>query len=330
MNQLMYLLLWAWLMASSFIISGNMSAYASPLATSCFRFLLALLCIVPCLIISWRRTGLHSPTEFKRLFSKRSRLLHYVFISGTLVGFFIGLFLALESTTPLNTSVLYTLVPLMGVVIARVWLGELASGVRIFGFIVGSLGAVIVLLSNHSTQTAGSNSFVWHSGDSIYIGACFLLAMHVVSVQKWGRTLPALSGAFMIMLFGTLWLLPITLIWGNIDEVSWHLSGFWSNILYLTIFTTLLTFVLQQRLVVLAGATRLLAMSYTIPVWVACYTSVSQSSFSSLLSTHFISGLLCIVIALLLIDGTYFTLANRKRRLINTKEIPHGSHSTTR
>lgn len=315
MSQLATLVLWAWLMASSFIISGNMSAYASPLATSCFRFLLALICIVPFLMISWRRAGLNPKKEFKRLFSIRVRLLHYVFISGTLVGFFIGLFLALQSTTPLNTSVLYTLVPLMGVIVARVWLGELASGIRVLGFILGSFGAMLVLFSTHSTRPEGASNFAWHTGDSIYIGACFLLALHVVSVQKWGRTLPALSGAFMIMLFGTLWLLPITLIWGKIGEVSWHLSGFWSNIIYLTVFTTLLTFVLQQRLVVLAGATRLLAFSYSIPVWVACYTTLSQSQLASLLDIGFLSGLSCIVAALLLIDGKRLTLTRRTQRM---------------
>ncbi len=115
MSSFFTLLLWAWLMASSFIVSGHMVAFASPIATSAFRFLLALLILFPVLLFSWQRAGLSKAEQFQTLFSSGQRIFHYVVISGALVGFFIGLFVALQSTTPLNTSVLYTLVPLMGV-----------------------------------------------------------------------------------------------------------------------------------------------------------------------------------------------------------------------
>jgi drug/metabolite transporter (DMT)-like permease len=297
MSSLFTLLLWAWLMASSFVVSGNMSAYASPLATSGFRFLLALVVITIALLFRWHNAKLNMAEQCRQLFQSWRRVCQYLLISGALVGFFVGLFRALQSTTPLHTSVLYTLIPLMGVLIARVWLKERTSGVRILGFLLGTIGALSVLLA---TQQA--LSFQWNSGDSIFLGACFLLALHVVSVQKWGRSLNALSGAFMIMLFGSIWLLPVTLIWGDLADVKWSHSGFWVNVLYLTFFTTLLTFILQQRLVVQVGASRLLAISYTIPVWVACYTALSQSHLGSLLDAGFLMGVLLLLLALVLID----------------------------
>jgi drug/metabolite transporter (DMT)-like permease len=314
MSSLFTLLLWAWLMASSFIVSGHMVEYASPIATSTFRFLLAMLIMLPALLFSWQRAKLNKIEQFKALFASRQRLFHYVVISGALVSFFIGLFVALQSTTPLNTSVLYTLVPLIGVMIARVWLNEVAPLWRVIGFVLGSIGAMIVLFS-----TQDNNGFTWHSGDYIFVGACFLLALHVVSVQKWGRSLGALSGAFMIMLFGTLWLLPIALIWGELDQVQWSSQGFWVNVLYLTVFTTLFTFVLQQRLVMTVGASRLLAFSYTIPVWVALCTALLQSRLSNLVDWRFATGIVCLGIALFLIDGN----------LTKVKRI-NGSNSTAK
>ncbi|MBJ7539422.1 DMT family transporter [Marinomonas transparens] len=302
MTQLFYLLLWAVLMASSFVVSGNMVSYASPLATSSFRFMLALLIMLVILWGRWynasKRGGDSVASQFKALFQSRGRMGHYVVISGALVGFFVGLFVALQSTTPLHTSVLYTLIPLVGVVIARVWLKEVASWVRVSGFILGSFGAMVVLFS-----TQGEDDFTWHQGDYIFLGACVLLALHVVSVQKWGRSLGALSGAFMIMLFGSLWLLPITLIWGHLAEVQWYAMGFWVNALYLTVFTTLFTFMLQQKIVMTAGASRLLAFSYTIPIWVVLFTALAQSGFSTLVNLGFLIGLSFIFIALLVIDG---------------------------
>ncbi|MBU1294752.1 MAG: DMT family transporter, partial [Gammaproteobacteria bacterium] len=243
----------------------------------------------------------------------------YVVISGALVGFFIGLFVALQSTTPLNTSVLYTLVPLIGVMIARVWLKEVAPLWRVIGFVLGSIGAMTVLFSTQGFSVQDNDGFQWHSGDYIFVGACFLLALHVVSVQKWGRSLGALSGAFMIMLFGTLWLLPIALIWGELDQVQWLSQGFWINVLYLTVFTTLFTFVLQQRLVMTVGASRLLAISYTIPVWVALFTALTQSRLLSLVDWPFASGIVFLGVALFLIDGN-----------LSKVKLAHGSNSTSK
>ncbi|MDB4837315.1 DMT family transporter [Marinomonas sp.] len=300
MSQVFTLLLWAWLMASSFVVSGFIVEYASPIATSAFRFLLACLIMLLVLLVSWRKKKLTIKNQLTLLFSNRVRCFHYGVISGSLVAFFIGFFVALQSTTPLNTSVLYTLVPLMGVFIARVWLREVLPWLRVVGFSMGSIGAILVLFS-----TQGGVGFEWHSGDVVFVGACFSLALHVVSVQKWGRSLDALSGAFIIMLFGNVWLLPIALLWGDLSEVKWYTSGFWLYGLYLTIFTTLFTFLLQQRLVITVGSSRLLAFSYTIPVWVALFVAIANNRLSNLLDWGFMSGLLCLCIALLLIDGSF-------------------------
>ena len=323
MRALFTLLVWAWLMASSFVVSANMLIYASPIATSVFRFILALLMVFLLLILKWKRTGLKVSDQLSQLLGSRQQCLHYIMISGALVGFFIGLFAALEYTTALNTSVLYTLVPLMGVVISRIWLNERLNFLKVGGFIIGSIGASVVLFSTQSMfsnrlsdslSQQGLNRviaeimhFDWNKGDLIFLAACVLLALHVVSVQKWGRSLPPLSGAFMIMLFGSFWLVPISLIWGDLGQVQWQLAGFWVNALYLTVFATLFTFVLQQRLVVSVGASRLLAFSYTIPVWVACYTAFFHDQLKSLMNFAFIIGLLLLWLAYLLIEGTRFS-----------------------
>ena len=308
MNGFMTLLIWAWLMASSFIISGHMVTYASPIATSGFRFFLALIIMFLVLMVTWYREKLNIRQQLQALFHSPRQAFHYLLISGSLVGFFIGLFVSLETTTPLNTSVLYTLIPLMGVIISKLWLNISTPWLKVSGFIIGSMGATGVLFSTQMHSLEEIQSFQWNQGDALYVGACVLLAFHVVSVQKWGRGNKPFSGAFMIMLFGTLWLLPITLIWGELGDVRWEATGFWINALYLTIFTTIFTFVLQQRLVHTVGANRLLAFSYTIPVWVACYTAFSQSQLSSLLNTGFILGLACLATSLYLIDRQSTTL----------------------
>lgn len=313
MNAFFTLLLWAWLMASSFVVSGHMVNYASPIATTGFRFLLALIMMLLVLLVSWYQAKRPIRQEFKALFDSPRHALHYLLISGSLVGFFIGLFMALETTTPLNTSVLYTLIPLMGVIITKIWLHISTPWIKVGGFMMGSIGATGVLFSTQVHSLQDLQSFQWNQGDLLYIGACVLLAFHVVSVQKWGSRLKPFPGAFMIMLFGSMWLLPITLIWGELDQVQWGTSGFWVNALYLTIFTTLFTFVLQQRLVSTVGANRLLAFSYTIPVWVAFYTAFAESSLSTLLNIGFVLGVVCL--------GTSLYLISRQRIHINGSSV---------
>ena len=305
MKGIVSLLIWAWLMASSFVVSGNMEAFASPIATSVFRFVLALILIFCLLLVNWQRAGINQAQALSDLFASKVLSLQYVVISGALVGFFIGLFVALKYTTPLKTSVLYTLVPLIGVCIARVWLSERLNGSKLLGFILGSIAACLLLFNSQNgiaTNKAELGLLSWNRGDLIFLAACVLLAIHVVSVQKWGRKLAPLSGAFMIMLFGTLWLIPIALIWGELDKVYWLAKGFWLNGLYLTVFATLFTFILQQRLVASVGANRLLAFSYSIPLWVAIYTAYESKTFDSLLNLGFMLGLGLLWLAFVLIE----------------------------
>lgn len=230
------------------------------------------------------------------LFPSRKVAVQYAIISGALVAFFIGLFTALQTTTSLNTSVIYTLVPLIGAVLA------LIAGVKTrkrqwLGYLLGSGGAITVLLFTRS------GTLTWHTGDVIYLGACVLLAFHVVAIQLWAAKVPAFIGAYRILFFGTLWLIPATALWGELSLVQWHAPAFWGLLGYLSLFTTLLSFVIQQRIVSESGASRLLAFSYTIPIWVAGYVAIEHMAWQ-VLSVGFVVGTLLVLTALVMIDAS--------------------------
>ncbi len=291
-------LVWAGLMASSFVASARITEYASPLVTTGLRFGFALLLMTP----------IYCLTRSRRSFSLRESLysvrfvLRYLLISGSLVGFFIGLFTALKTTTSLNTSVIYTLVPIIGALIASLF-GQVTGFKQWFGYVLGAGGAIVVLLFTRD------GSIEWHQGDAIYLLACCLLAFHVVAVQRWSAKVSAFEGAYLILLFASVSLLPMVLVFGELGSVQWLNLHFWKLLVYLTVFTTLITFILQQWVTVRAGAACLLGFSYTIPVWVAGYFALSYDDFS-LLSSGFGLGLLMVILALLMIDGR-FTRASR-------------------
>ena len=247
------LLLWVSLMASSFVVSANLIPYTNPITSTGLRFILASMMMIPLLAMNYR------PMMSRKVY------LHYGLISLFLVLFFIGLFEALKTTTAMRTSVIYTLVPLISIVCTFVLLKIKTSKIKVLGFILGSIGAILVLSGFKENSL---DIFSWNFGDSIFILACFSLSIHVVLVKKWGGDVPPIQGSFYIMLFGSLMLLPCMLVFGELNQVAWLASKFWSILLYLTVFTTMATFFLQQRLVQEVGPNQLLAFTYLIPILV--------------------------------------------------------------
>ena len=70
------------------------------------------------------------------------------------------------------------------------------------------------------------------------------------------------------MLLGSILLLPFLLLFGDLNNIAWQQQEFWQTLLYLTVFTTMATFMLQQYLLKKVGPNRLLAFTYLIPTLV--------------------------------------------------------------
>ncbi len=252
------LFLWVSLMASSFIVSQALLPFTSPLVGTALRFILGSIFMLPFVIYTFgylkiRELGI-------KIF------IQYGFISLFLVLFFVGMFTALKTTSPLHTSVIYTLVPVISVLITFVGLKVATPKHQLLGFLLGIVGAIWVLLTLNSSS---SNIVNINQGDVIFLLACCSLSMHVTLVKKWGANVPAVLGAFYIMLCGSIIMLPILLLFSSIEDTAWQDINFWKILLYLTIFTTMATFFLQQYLVQVVGPNRLLAFTYLIPILVA-------------------------------------------------------------
>ncbi|PKG82892.1 hypothetical protein CXF85_12225 [Colwellia sp. 75C3] len=280
------LLLWVSLMASSFVVSEQLIPFVNPIASTALRFILATMLMMPFI----------GKTSIQQLNYKI--LFHYSVISLCLVLFFIGLFEALKTTNAMRTSVIYTLLPLMSVVITYIALKQVTANRQIAGFLVGTLGSVWVLLSVTQEKLAWSE---WRLGDSIFLAACCCLALHVILIKKWTTDVPPMSGAFYIMLLGSIILLPFLILFGDLANIAWQQTTFWQTLLYLTIFTTIATFLLQQHLLKKVGPNRLLAFTYLIPSLVVIPQVIANSSqlYSAL------PGIMLTFLALYLISAKY-------------------------
>ncbi|MGR6874512.1 DMT family transporter [Pseudomonas sp. HK3] len=282
------LLLWVSLMASSFVISEDLIPYANSITSTGLRFILASIIMTPIILIHNQKNS----AQFK---INKIVYLHYSFISLFLVLFFVGLFEALKTTTAIRTSVIYTLVPLLSILLTYFYLNLKTSKTKLSGFVLGTVGAVLVLLTVNRND---ANIFTWHIGDGIFLLACLSLSIHVVLIKKWGSDVPPIQGSFYIMLLGSLMLVPLIICFGEINESAWHSSKFWETLIYLTVFTTIATFFLQQYLIKKVGPNHLLAFTYLIPILVVIpqgWAAISQLMDS-------VSGIFITLIALYLIS----------------------------
>lgn len=279
-------------MASSFIVSEQLLPYANPIASTALRFIFATTMMLPFI---WKRA-------LQQLNHKVLR--QYGIISLLLVLFFLGLFESLKTTTAMRTSVIYTLLPLLSVVLTYLALKIVTPKKQIIAFIIGTLGAVWVLGAFTNDVTGGFTSeslslSQWRLGDSIFLGACCCLALHVIFVKRWATDIAPAVGAFYIMVLGSLLLIPFLILFGDLSNIAWQQAKFWQTLIYLTVFTTMATFFLQQHLLKKVGANRLLAFTYLIPTLVVIPQGIESISqlyrglpgiLLTLLALYFISN----------------------------------------
>ena len=117
-------------------------------------------------------------------------------------------------------------------------------------------------------------------GDGVFCCACVSLSLHVVLLKRWFSAQPPVQTVFFLLLFGSLLLLPVMVMWGDVESIQWSELGFWWPLLYLTGFATLATFLLQQWLLQRLTANHLLAASYLSPAIVVMLTTMPRVSLS--------------------------------------------------
>ncbi|KZN28816.1 hypothetical protein N480_08605 [Pseudoalteromonas luteoviolacea S2607] len=261
LTQSILLFVWVGLLASSFIVSEQVLPYASPIAATWLRFSLTSICLLPLI-----RFG----TDFKL---DVRQLIKYAVISLFLVLFFIGLFESLKTTTAQRTAVIYTLLPLICVLLSYGLLQVVPKTMQLLGFLLGIFGAIWTLLI---TNTNAEITTKWFRGDSLFLLSCFSLALHVVLAKKWASSQPALLSTFMIVSLGSLLLLPSFMLYGRPQKIAWDNSVFWFGIVYLTLFTTLGTFFLQQYLLKHYSPNAFLAATYLVPILVILFQGLAQ------------------------------------------------------
>ena len=279
------MILCAVLVSGSFPVGAAISRDLDPAALTLIRFALASLLFAP---IAWYRCGLAvSLTAF----------LRYSVISAVLVIFFWCMFLSLRYTSALNTSAIFTLVPSFSGIYALILNRERLGKARLAALLLGVTGALWIIFKGDLTLFT---SLAWNKGDLIFLVGCLVMGLYTPLVQKLHRGEPMVKMAFWVTLSGTLWLLlpgGTKLMVLNLSDIH---TEVWAGIVYLAVFSTIITFFLTQYCTLFIGPTRAMAYSYLYPGLVVLIDLVFKGVWPG---PRILPGIAIVLIAMLVVQS---------------------------
>ena len=247
------MVLCAILVSTSFPVAAALTQAMDPAALTLVRFLLAAAMLAPYVYL---RHG------FKVSWSFVGRC---AMISASLVLFFLCMFWALRFTSALNTSVIFALVPSFSGIYAAFLVKEKMSRQQLVALMCGMIGAIWVIFRG---DLAVAQAMDWNKGDLIFLGGCLAMGLYTPLIKKLHQGESMLVMTLWILITGSCWLLLFG--GGRIAGVPWRqvpLAAY-AGIAYLALFTTVITFFLNQYCTPKLGAIKTMAYSYLYPGFV--------------------------------------------------------------
>jgi drug/metabolite transporter (DMT)-like permease len=242
------------LAASSFPVGAIIANELPPAVLMFIRFLLAALLLLP---LVTHKYGIKIP-ELKLL-------LRYAALSAPLAVFFWCMFESLRYTSVVNTGALYTLVPAFTAISTYFINKEITNNFRIFGLLVGTLGALWIVFRGNIDLFIGMDL---NYGDVIFIFGCISLSLYNPMIRRLHTGEPMIVLTFWILITGSIWLLLLSL--KDISQIDWkHIdNAVYLWIIYLALFTTLITFFIINFSTIKIGATKVAAYGFLTPFFV--------------------------------------------------------------
>jgi len=234
--------------------SGAIANGLDSLVLTFMRFTLAALVFMPFII--WRY-GWHvpSPRDF----------LRYGVLSACLVTFFWGMFVALRTTSALNTAVIFTITPLISALVSAVLFKIRPRKVERIALLIGMGGAMWVIFRGELDALLSLKLGV---GDGIFFASTVVFGFYGPLVKRLHRGEPMAQMTFWTLVTGAAWLLILAA--PRFSSVQWAAvpTSVYVGIVYLAIFSTLITFFIVQWCTTVIGPTKVMSYTYLYPIWV--------------------------------------------------------------
>lgn len=248
------MVLWALFVGLSFPAVGLMSEGLPPLLLTAIRFSIAALALLPLL---WRQD---------ERWPSLPGLLLYALMGLSLAGFFGTMFWAAHRVSALSMATLFVSVPLLAYCIGRGLGVEQAAGRLLAILALGAFGALGLAIAENNGDLS---ELKFGFGELAFFFGCIASALYPV-LSKWGlhrgvlarqaglRTFwSLLMGAILIGMLGLILEQPAALRRMDLRDTA--------LVIYLGVFSSGMTFFLQQRATAVLTPGAVTAYSYLVP-----------------------------------------------------------------
>ncbi len=196
-------------------------------------------------------------------------------------------FEGLNLTTPINASIIMVTTPILVLIMAHFVLHEKITGIRLFGIILGFLGAVYLIING---KQGGQ-------GENIFLGNLFIFinassyGLFLVLIKPLMYRYNPLVVMKWVFTFGFIYVFPVSI--GKITEADFTVIpvNIWLSIGYVVLFTTVVAYFLNNYSLKNLSPSVNSAYIYTQPL-LATVASLSigkdSLSFTEILASLFI------------------------------------------
>ncbi|MTI80375.1 MAG: DMT family transporter [Firmicutes bacterium] len=178
-----------------------------------------------------------------------------IFAITGIAGFNSLLYVALQTTTSINASLVNATAPLLIVVLSAVFLKERLIKLQYLGVLISFFG---VLWVTSQGQLGALLNLKFNKGDLFVILAVLMWAIYSMSMKRWGGPLPRKATFLTTLLLGLIVLMPF--LYREMVTTSFDYSqisiSMWMRILFIAIFPSLVSFVCWNEGVIAIGPSR--------------------------------------------------------------------------
>ncbi|CNG04836.1 EamA/RhaT family transporter [Yersinia massiliensis] len=240
------------LLGGSFIASATISTTLPPMVITWMRYAIASLLFIVLMVVQRR---LKRPTY--------RDLGRYTLISLPPLLYFACMIISLQTTSALNSSALYTTVPLMSLIMSMVLIKAKSTWPVLIALLMGILGALLIIFKGDLSQVLQLSLI---PSDYFFLFGCLGMALNPIVVKKLHRGEQALVLTGWSLICATVLLTAFVVF--QLPEIEWrHISIItWSGILYLATFATALSFFLFQKACVVLPPAKVSGYVYLIPL----------------------------------------------------------------
>lgn len=262
------MILFASMIAGSFSLAKLALPYVDPVPLNAVRFLIGSV-LMGAFTFGIRRNPFVIPVAPWR----------YAILGGLMAIYFVSMFIALTMTTPVSTSAVFTLMPIMTAFFAFLILKQVVRPIVGLSLAFAGIGSVWVIFHG---ELAAILSFDIGRGEMIFFGGCVSHAVFAALLRKFTHSESLMVANFFIVASIAAWLIIygvgeiLTTDWTALPPVAWGV------LFYLGFFTTIVTFLLMQYSSHRLPASKVLAYGYLVPAFVILYEGLSGQGWASI------------------------------------------------